>query len=142
SFFIVFYDLLNMGFLGIFTLGTEIPRDNSVFLLAQGIIAILVTCLGLFIYFLNFRDAYYNGVLRDRKVHFIFFKELYRHMVDQGYLHVVSLLSLMILIFSVIFHILFSIALAYTNYDLSHSPPASLGDWLGFDTFSKRFTAD
>src|SRR5699024_1188690 len=38
--------------------------------------------------------------------------------------------------------ILFSIALAFTNYDLYHSPPASLVDWVGFDTFAKLFTVD
>src|SRR5699024_6609137 len=40
------------------------------------------------------------------------------------------------------FPILFSIALAFTNYDLYHSPPASLVDWVGFDTFAKIFTVD
>ena len=35
SFIAVFKDLLNMGFWGLFTLGTEVPRDNSVFLLAD-----------------------------------------------------------------------------------------------------------
>lgn len=142
SFFVVFYDLLNMGFWGIFTLGTEVPRDNSVFLLAQGIIAILVTCLGLFIYFLNFRDAYRNGALRDRKMQLSSLKEQYRNLVDQGYPYVVSGPSLIILVFAVIFPILFSIALAFTNYDLYHSPPANLVDWVGFDTFAKIFTVD
>src|SRR5699024_12597429 len=83
SFFIVFYDLLNMGFWGIFTLGTEVPRDNSVFLLAQGIIAVLVTYLGLFVYFLNFRDAYLNGVLRYRKINLSSLKEHYTNLVEQ-----------------------------------------------------------
>jgi len=41
AFLIAFADLLNMGLWGIVTLGTEVPRDNSIFLLAQGIIAII-----------------------------------------------------------------------------------------------------
>ena len=65
SFIAVFKDLLNMGFWGLFTLGTEVPRDNSVFLLAEGIIAVIVTCFGLGIYYLNLKDAYNNGKLRD-----------------------------------------------------------------------------
>src|SRR5699024_923894 len=60
----------------------------------------------------------------------------------QGYPYVVSGPSLIILVFAVIFPILFSIALAFTNYDLYHSPPASLVDWVGFDTFAKIFTVD
>src|SRR5699024_12418673 len=69
-------------------------------------------------------------------------KEQYRNLVDQGYPYVVSGPSLIILVFAVIFPILFSIALAFTNYDLYHSPPASLVDWVGFDTFAKIFTVD
>src|SRR5690606_27412898 len=33
-------------------------------------------------------------------------------------------------------------ALAFTNYDLYHSPPANLADWVGFETFAKIFTVD
>jgi arabinogalactan oligomer/maltooligosaccharide transport system permease protein len=45
-----------------------------------------------------------------------------------------------LLVFSVIFPILFSIALAFTNYDLYHSAPANLADWVGLETFKKIFT--
>ena len=38
----VFADLFNMGFWGLFTLGTEVPRDNSIFLLAEGLVALIV----------------------------------------------------------------------------------------------------
>lgn len=47
-----------------------------------------------------------------------------------------------LLVFSVIFPILFSIALAFTNYDLYHSAPANLADWVGLETFKKIFTVD
>jgi hypothetical protein len=47
-----------MGFWGLFTLGTEVPRDNSIFLLAEGLIALLVLAIGLLFYYLNLRDAY------------------------------------------------------------------------------------
>lgn len=142
SFFGVFHELLNMGYWGIVTLGTEVPRDNSVFLLAQGIIAILVTLLGLIIYYLNFRDAYKNGQLRDKNMRLYSLKEQYHNLVESGYPYVVSGPSLFILVFAVIFPILFSLAVAFTNYDLYHSPPANLVEWVGFDTFAKIFTVD
>ena len=37
---------------------------------------------------------------------------------------------------------MFSFALAFTNYDLYHSPPAHLFDWVGFKTFANIFTVD
>ncbi len=110
-----------MGFWGIFTLGTEVPRDNSVFLLAEGIIAVIVTCFGLAVYYANLRDAFQSGKRRDENKPLGSLKEQYQNIISQGYPYVVSGPSLFILIFAVVFPILFSFALAFTNYDLYHS---------------------
>ncbi|MEC1451539.1 ABC transporter permease subunit [Bacillus haynesii] len=142
SFFTVFGDLLNMGLWGLFTLGTEVPRDNSIFLLAEGIIAVIVTCFGLAVYYANLRDAYQNGKRRDEQKELSSLKEQYHHLMAQGYPYLISGPSLFILIFAVVFPILFSFALAFTNYNLYHSPPAHLVDWVGLKTFSEIFTVD
>ncbi|MGD6968379.1 ABC transporter permease subunit [Rossellomorea vietnamensis] len=142
SFFTVFGDLLNMGFWGLLTLGTEVPRDNSIFLLAEGILALIVTCFGLGFYYINLRDAYKNGRLRDEGRNTSSLKEDYQNLIANGYPYVISGPSLFILIFAVIFPILFSFALAFTNYDLYHSPPAKLADWVGFETFANIFTVN
>lgn len=44
------------------------------------------------------------------------------------------------MIFVVIFPLLFSLLLAFTNYDLYHSPPRNLVDWVGLDNFKSLFT--
>ena len=142
SFITVFADLLNMGFWGLLTLGTEVPRDNSIFLLAEGIIAVIVTCFGIAFYYINFNDAYKTGRLRDNNLPLNSLRSEYQNLISQGYPYVVSGPSLFILIFAVIFPILFSFALAFTNYDLYHSPPANLADWVGLDTFRDIFTVD
>ncbi len=41
-----------------------------------------------------------------------------------------------LLVFVVIFPILFGFAIAFTNYNLYHTPPAKLVDWVGFKTLS------
>ncbi|ETB70119.1 arabinogalactan ABC transporter permease [Bacillus sp. CPSM8] len=142
SFFAVFSDLLNMGLWGLFTLGTEVPRDNSIFLLAEGIIAVIVTGFGLAVYYANLRDAYQNGKRRDEQKELSSLKEQYHNLMAQGYPYLISGPSLFILIFAVVFPILFSFALAFTNYNLYHSPPAHLVDWVGLKTFSEIFTVD
>ncbi|MDE1452147.1 ABC transporter permease subunit [Bacillus paralicheniformis] len=142
SFFAVFGDLLNMGLWGLFTLGTEVPRDNSIFLLAEGIIAVIVTGFGLAVYYANLRDAYQNGKRRDEQKELSSLKEQYHNLMAQGYPYLISGPSLFILIFAVVFPILFSFALAFTNYNLYHSPPAHLVDWVGLKTFSEIFTVD
>lgn len=142
AFLIVFSDILNMGIWGLFTLGTEVPRDNSVFLLAEGILALIIITFGLLLYYGNFKDAYVNGKRRDEDKPMMSIKEQYQILINQGYPYFVSGPSVLLLVFSVIFPILFSFALAFTNYDLYHSPPANLFDWVGLETFAKIFTVD
>ncbi|QEP92578.1 hypothetical protein FZ928_15025 [Klebsiella pneumoniae] len=51
--------------MGLYTPGEEVPRDNSIFLLAEGIISVLIVAFGVLIYFLSLRDAWLNGKKRD-----------------------------------------------------------------------------
>lgn len=142
SFAFAFGDLLNIGLWGIVTLGEQIPRDNSVFLLAEGILAIIILFFGVTLYLLNIRDAYKNGERRDRQLPVTSLRESYLNLVEQGYPYVISGPAILLLIFAVIFPIMFSFALAFTNYDLYHSPPAHLFDWVGLNTFANIFTVD
>ncbi|CZR02991.1 arabinogalactan oligomer / maltooligosaccharide transport system permease protein [Trichococcus flocculiformis] len=133
---------MNIGLWGIVTLGEQIPRDNSVFLLAEGILAIIILFFGVTLYWLNIRDAYKNGQRRDLQLPVTSLRESYLNLVEQGYPYVISGPAILLLIFAVIFPIMFSFALAFTNYDLYHSPPAHLFDWVGFKTFANIFTVD
>ena len=142
SFAFAFGDLLNIGLWGIVTLGEQIPRDNSVFLLAEGILAIIILFFGVTLYWLNIRDAYKNGQRRDLQLPVTSLRESYLNLVEQGYPYVISGPAILLLIFAIIFPIMFSFALAFTNYDLYHSPPAHLFDWVGFKTFANIFTVD
>ena len=85
SFIVAFADLLNMGLWGIVTLGTEVPRDHSVFLLVEGILALIVIVFGLGIYAFNLYDAYQNGKKRDIGTPLNSVKEQYRNLLDQGF---------------------------------------------------------
>ncbi|WP_225743013.1 sugar ABC transporter permease [Marinilactibacillus sp. Marseille-P9653] len=142
AFGFVFADLLNIGLWGIVTLGTEVPRDNSVFLLAQGILAVIVVAFGIAFYGFNIRDAYRVGKRRDESLPLFTLKEQYLNLIDQGYPYLISGPALLLLIFSVVFPILFSFSIAFTNYNLYNSPPANLINWVGFDTFIQIFTVD
>lgn len=142
SFFVAFKDLLNMGLWGIVTLGTELPRDNSIFLLAEGLIALIVIFLGLIVYYLNLLDAYKTGVMRDNKQTLYTLRQQYQHVLFKGYPYLISGPAFLLLLFAVVFPILFSFAIAFTNYDLYNSPPAKLVEWVGFSTFKEIFTVD
>ncbi|KQL50746.1 sugar ABC transporter permease [Heyndrickxia shackletonii] len=136
SFIVVFKDLLNMGLWGIVTLGVEVPRDNSIFLLIEGILALIVVVFGLGLYAFNFYDAFHNGKKRDHGIQLTTLRQQYRNVVDKGFPYLIISPGMFLLIFVVIFPILFVVLLAFTNYDLYHSPPAKLVDWVGFKNFT------
>jgi arabinogalactan oligomer / maltooligosaccharide transport system permease protein len=142
SFFIVFRDLLNMGLWGLITLGEKPFRDHSVFLLVEGILALIVVVFGLGFYLFNLRDAYKNGQKRDEGERLSNIKEQYRNLIDNGFPYLIMSPGFLLLVFVVIFPILFVVLLAFTNYDLYHSPPAKLVDWVGFKNFLDIFKID
>lgn len=142
SFFIVFSDLMNMGFWGLFTLG-ELPGvDHSIFLLINGILALIVTALGLAVYIFNLHDAYRTGKKRDLGLKINSVREQYHNLINNGFPYLMVSPGFLLLLFVVIFPIIFVFLLAFTNYDLYHSPPARLVDWVGIQNFIDIFKID
>lgn len=142
AFIFVFKDLLNLGLWGLVTLG-EIPKlDHSIFLLVYGILAVIVLVFGIGFYLFNLRDAYKVGQKRDHNEPVSTVKEQYRNLIDSGFPYLIMSPGFLLLVFVVIFPILFVLLLAFTNYDLYHSPPAKLVDWVLFKNFVDIFKVD
>ncbi|MGP4068790.1 carbohydrate ABC transporter permease [Halobacillus sp. B29] len=139
SFFVAFSDLLQFGFWGLVTLGSDPAYDHSIVLLVEGILTVLITILGLGIYVLNFNDAFKVGKQRDLNEHPNSVRQQYQNLVGGGFPYLMMTPGFLLLIFVVIFPILFVILLAFTNYDLYHSPPANLVEWVGFQNFIEIF---
>jgi len=139
AFFGVFADLLNMGLWGLFTLGEQTPRDHSIFLMVEGILALIVLIFGIGFYLFNLNDAYKTGLKRDNGERLSTVKEQYNNLIDNGFPYLIMSPGFLLLIFVVVFPILFVVLLAFTNYDLYHSPPAKLVDWVGLKNFFDLF---
>lgn len=139
AYIVVFYPFFNIGLWGIATLGTIPQVDNSLDLMAEGIISILLILFGLGCYGFNIRDAYKVGKLRERGVKPPGVMQTFRHVTDQGFPYLVIGPAMILLVFVVLFPILFMIVLAFTNYDLYHQPPAKLVDYVGLDNFVHLF---
>jgi arabinogalactan oligomer / maltooligosaccharide transport system permease protein len=142
SFFVVFGDLLDIGLWGIVTLGTQVGRDHSIFLLVQGILSLIVVVFGLGFYAFNLYDAYKNGQKRDQGLRLSTLREQYMTLVDSGFPYLMISPGFILLVFVVIFPIIFVVLLAFTNYDLYHSPPAKLVDWVGLQNFVELVKLD
>ena len=121
SFGSVFFQYIGFGYWGLITLG-EIPKlDHSIFLLIDGIIAVLLTLMGLGIYAFNLYDAYHNGKRRDLGEGVNSVRQQYHNLIDNGFPYLMISPGFFLLIFVVIFPIIFVLLLAFTNYDLYHS---------------------
>ncbi|WP_257981302.1 carbohydrate ABC transporter permease [Aeromonas salmonicida] len=138
----VFNDFLQQGFWGLFTLGTELPRDNSVFLLAKGVISVLIATFGVGIYYWGLRDAYLCGVKRDQGYALSGIRKQYQLLLSEGFPYLMITPGFILLVFVVVFPIIFGFSIAFTNYDLYHTPPAKLVDWVGLKNFFNIFRLD
>jgi arabinogalactan oligomer / maltooligosaccharide transport system permease protein len=140
SFFIVFYDILNIGYWGLFTLGTIPTVDDSRVLLSQGIIALILTSFALTFYIANIVDANKDAKRIRAGFQLTNFRETIRHAWDTAFPYVLTGPGLILLVFVVIFPLLFMVFLALTNYTLMNSPPKNLLEWVGFDNFKSLLT--
>jgi len=139
SFYGVCKDFIEHGLWGLITLGETLPEDNSVFLLAEGIISALIVIFGLTVYFLSIHDAYKNGKLKDQGKELHSLRMQYRHIINSGFPYLMITPGFILLVFVVVFPIIFGFAIGFTNYNLYNSPPAKLVDWIGFTNFTNIF---
>ncbi|WMM33714.1 carbohydrate ABC transporter permease [Shouchella clausii] len=140
AFIIVFYDILNIGYWGIITLGTLERVDDSRMLLAQGIIALILTVFAVGFYLFNLRDAYKDAKRIQQGWRIPSLRESFQQAWDKGFPYLLVGPGLVFLIFTVVFPLLFMVGLAFTNYTLYNAPPRNLLDWVGFENFVQLVT--
>lgn len=125
---------------GLITLGDTPMKDNSLFLLVYGIVSVLLLMVVIGIYVLNIRDAYKNGQLRDKGQKPAGFIRSVRNLFDTGYPYLILSPGLIALTAITFLPLVFSILIGFTNYDLYHSPPGNLMDWVGLKNFHQVLT--
>ncbi len=140
SFFLCGKDMITHGLWGLVTLGETVRKDNSVFLLAEGIITVLILAFAATLWYVAIRDGYKNGCRRDRGQEVNSIVKQYHNLLDAGFPYLMITPGFIILVFVVIFPIIFGFSLAFTNYNLYNAPPARLVDWVGLKTFTNIFS--
>lgn len=113
--------------------------DDSRKVLLFSILVIVVTIVFLYIYISNTRMARKLEALKKEGKHIPTFKEDLSSLLDENY-HVTLLTvpSLLVGIFTIL-PLIFMILIAFTNFDSSHQPPASLFTWVGVQNFANIF---
>ena len=132
-------DMVTLG-----TLKTNLPvklRDNSVFMLIDGIILIAVIFIFIAIYVISVKGAlseYKDFCREEGRIKGI--KESLLNVQDKAFTILGLTPTVLLVLFFVVVPIVFSIAVAFTNYSApEHIPPNNTVDWVGFANFKAMF---
>lgn len=132
---------------GLITLGskqnTTVTKymDHSIFMMINGIFALIIIAFFVFLYILNINSAK-AAVKKITKIgHFQTMKEAKNDISQNSFATIgIAPSIVMIAIFSVI-PLLFSALVAFTNYSSpEHIPPNNLVDWVGLQNFVTMFS--
>lgn len=120
---------------GITTLGDTPGRDHSLVILIESIVGLffLLVVAGIYIY--NIFDAYKVGQLRDESKKVPGITATLKTIVERSYNALFLTPGMTFMLIVTLLPLIFTTLLAFTNYDLYHSPPAKLLHWVGFENF-------
>ena len=123
------------------TLGTVRGQDNSLFILIRGAFHLIITVVYFLFYALNIRDAgtvakrINNGIAVPKTL-----KERGHAIYENGFPYLLIIPSYIAMTFAIIFPVLVTLMIAFTNYDFKHTAPTTLLDWIGFQNFTNMWT--
>jgi arabinogalactan oligomer/maltooligosaccharide transport system permease protein len=129
---------------GLVTLGSPQPdvavknRDNSIFMLIDGILVLAIIAIFVAAYVISVRSAEKSYGDYCRTGRFPSQKSSMSELGNRAFpLAGLTPLLIMLLVFVVV-PLLFSIAVAFTNYSApDHIPPKNTVDWVGFQNFKE-----
>jgi len=125
------------SFENLITLGTEPMVDHSLFLLIQGTLQLIVTVVFILFWALNIRDAkkvadnLNNNIKINRS-----FRDLFLNIYENGFPYLLTIPAYIGMALAIVFPVVVTIFIAFTNYDFQHIPPGKLVDWVGFSNFT------
>ncbi len=122
---------------GLVTLGTTPREDHSLFMMIEGALQILVMLIFALIWVINIYDANRVAKLKALDPSNINYspKAMLLNAYNNGFAYFLTIPAYIVMIFAILFPVLVTIFISFTNYDFYHIPPGNLVDWVGFDTF-------
>ena len=136
--FLIYFFAIAAPELGnLITLGEVPGRDNSLFMLIRGAFHFILVIVYFIFYALNLKDAYtiakrWNN---DYPVPTTF-KDMLKGIYANGFPYLLIIPSYIAMTFAIIFPVLVTLLIAFTNYDFQHLPPTKLLDWVSVTNFT------
>ena len=116
--------------------------DHSIRLLMNGILALIAAAVIVGVYAYNIADAY-KTAKRVEEGKYVRVSGNILDRLDRMFPFLVLLPAIIACLSLVVFPVVSSFAIAFTNYSSPyHIPPKNLVDWVGFENFKKLFTME
>ena len=142
--FLAFSPAIVKKIINLVTLGSphpELPikqRDNSIFMLIDGILILALLVIFIIVYVLSVKSAKKEYLDYCRKGTFGTQKEHLNTALGKSFPIFGLAPGFIIVIIFVVVPLIFSVCVAFTNYsDPSHIPPNNTVDWVGFQNFKE-----
>lgn len=113
--------------------------DHSFKILLLGIVSIVIIVAFVSIYIANMITVYKLQQEKEAGRHINTFKEDVRSYLNEKFHITLLFLPIMGVVIFTIIPLIIMIAVAFTNYDQNHMPPASLFTWVGLKNFKNLF---
>lgn len=134
---------------GVFTLGSPKPnlsiklRDNSMFMLIDGVITIAILVLFFILYYISVRSALasYKDFRIEKRLKSN--RDFIKGLFGKAFPIFGLAPTVLLIVFFVIVPLVFSCLVAFTNYSTpAHIPPNNTVDWVGLNNFKNMFSGN
>lgn len=140
--FLAFSPMMIHKIIDLITLGSphpELPikqRDNSIFMLIDGILVLALIAIFCIVYWLSVRSAKNQYKDYCQKGFFVSQRENLNRTLGKSFPVLGLAPAFVMIVIFVVVPLVFSVCVAFTNYsDPGHIPPNNTVDWVGFQNF-------
>lgn len=127
---------------GIFQVEKTIFHDDSKLILLFSVLTLMITVAFIAIYLANTKSAYKTQLEKASGIKPVSFREDLKSLLDERFHCTLLTLPLLLLLVFTVLPIVFTIFMAFTNYDQQHQTPGKLFWWVGFQNFADVFYAN
>ncbi|MEK0312448.1 carbohydrate ABC transporter permease [Cohnella sp. 56] len=114
-----------------------VEGDHSIFLMVEGLIALIIVALFVYVYYLNIRDARLTALNREKGIAPHGFAGTLANLANRNFPYMILAIPVATALMLTVMPIIFSVLVAFTDFAAPNLPPAKLVHWVGFDIFGK-----
>lgn len=121
---------------GLITLGDTPVIDHSLFLLIKGAMQLILFLVMIIVHIICMRDAKKTAEMLNQGMKVpMTAKETLQTIYENSFPYLLTIPAYLAMTFAIVFPVLVTVFIAFTNYDFRHIPPQKLLDWVGFENF-------